>query len=197
MMVMKYFLSGLFVKLLAGFDDTMTRIPIMSNMTKTKKGRYAFAIGIFIAVSLAIFLAFSFALLIKSIPYVNFISAGLIFLLAMSIQFNLFTEKPKKEIRKKLSKIQRVSTKRFFKLILLGFITAFVTVIDDIIAYSGLFVSQASNTTPIILGFFAGTIIQLTAIIYFSQKFSKIKYKKEITVVGLVLLSLLIALKIL
>ncbi len=196
-MVLKYFLSGLFVKLLAGFDDTMTRIPIMSNMTKTKKGRYAFAIGIFIAVSLAIFIAYTFAALIKSIPYVNFISAGLIFLLAMSIQFNLFTEKPKKEIRKKLSHVQRVSTKRFFTLISLGFITAFVTVIDDIIAYSGLFISQASNTTPIILGFFAGTMIQLTAIVYFAKQFSKIKYKKEITVFGLVALSLLIALKIL
>jgi hypothetical protein len=196
-MAMKYFLSGLFVKLLTGFDDTMTRIPIMSNMTKTKKGRYAFAIGIFIAVSLAIFIAYTFAALIKSIPYVNYISAGLIFLLAMSIQFNLFTEKPKKEIRRKLTNIKRVSAKRFFKLISLGFITAFATVIDDTIAYAGLFVSQASNTTPIIIGFFTGTIIQLTAIIYFAKQFSRIKYKKEITVIGLIILSILIALKIL
>jgi len=196
-MVIKYFLSGLFVKLLAGFDDTMTRIPIMSNMTKTKKGRYAFAIGIFFAVSLAIFIAYTFASLIKSIPYVNYISGGLIFLLAISIQFDLFTQKPKKEIRKKLSHVQRVSTKRFFKLILLGFITAFATVIDDTIAYSGLFVSQASNTVPIIFGFFTGTILQLTVIIFFAKKFSKIKYKKEITVTGLIILSFLIALKIL
>ena len=121
----------------------MTRIPIMSNMAKTRKGQYAFAIGIFIAVSLAIFVSFTFASLIKSIPYVNFISAGLILILAMSIQFNLFTEKPKKEIRKKIANVERVSAKRFVKLISIGFITAFATVIDDIIAYSGLFVSQA------------------------------------------------------
>ncbi len=196
-MVIKYFFAGLFVKLLAGFDDTMTRIPIMSHMTKTKKGRIAFAVGIFIAVSLVIFIALTFASLIKSIPYVNYISAGLIFLLAMSIQFDLFTEKPKKEIRKKLSHVERVSTKRFFKLILFGFLTAFATIIDDTIAYSGLFVTQISNSIPIILGLFSGTIIQLITIIYFSKKFSKIKYKKEITVFGLVLLSLLIALKIL
>ena len=196
-MVITAFLSGLFVKLFAGFDDTMTRIPIMSNMTKTKKGRIAFATGIFIAVSLVIFLSFTFASLIKSIPYVNYISAGLIFLLAMSIQFNLFTEKPKKSIRKKISNVKRVSKKRFFKLILFGFITAFATIIDDAIAYSGLFVSQISNATPIIIGLFAGTIIQLTVIVHFSKIFSKIKYKKEITVFGLILLSLLIALKIL
>jgi hypothetical protein len=196
-MLIKYFLSGLFVKLLAGLDDTMTRIPIMSNLTNTKKGRYAFALGIFAAVSLAIFVAFAFAALIKSIPYVNYISAGLIFLLAMSIQFDLFTEKPKKKIRQQISHVKRVSRKRFFRLILFGFITAFATIIDDIIAYSGLFINTISSSELIIAGLFAGTILQLIVIVYFSKKFYKVKYKKEITVLGLVLLSLLIALKIL
>lgn len=196
-MVIKAFFSGFIVKILAGFDDTMARIPIMSHMAKTKKGRIAFAIGIFIAVCFAIFIAFTFASLIKSIPYINYISAGLIFLLAMSIHFDIFTEKPKKEMRKKLYHVQRVSTKRFFKLISFGFLTAFATIIDDTIAYSGLFISQASEPIPLILGLFFGTILQLVVIVYFSRKFSRIKYKKEITVFGLVLLSLLIALKIL
>ncbi len=196
-MVIKYFLSGLFVKLIAGFDDTMTRIPIMSSMTKTRKGRYAFAIGILIAILLVMFVAFTFASLIKSIPYIHYISAALIFILAMSIQFNLFTEKPKKEIRKKIHKVQRVSRKRFFKLMLFGFITAFATILDDTIAYSGVFLSAIPNTLPVIIGIILGTLIQLTVIIYFSSKFYRLKYKKEITVFGLVLLSLLIALKIL
>ena len=78
-MWVKYFLSGLFVKLLAGFDDTMTRISVMANMTKTKKGRYAFAIGIFIAIVLVMIFSFLFASVIKAIPYSNYISAGLIF----------------------------------------------------------------------------------------------------------------------
>lgn len=196
-MVIKYFLSGFFVKILAGFDDTMTRIPIMSHMTKTKKGRIAFALGIFIAITLVMIFAFLFASIIKSIPYSNYISAGLIFLLAMSIQFDLFIQKPKKEIRKKLYHIQRVSIKRFFKLIGFGFLTAFITIIDDTIAYSGLFLNTLSNPIPVIVGIFFGTILQLTVIIYFAQKFTKLKYKKEITVFGLVLLSLLIAMKFL
>lgn len=196
-MVIKYFLSGLFVKLIAGFDDTMTRIPIMSSMTKTKKGRYAFALGIFVAILIMTAVALTFASLIKSIPYVHYISAGLIFILAMSIQFNLFTEKPKKEIRKQIKHVERVSKKRFVKLIFFGFITAFATILDDTIAYSGVFLSAIPNTTPVIMGILAGTLIQLTVIIYFSSKFYKLKYKKEITVSGLVLLSLLIALKIL
>ncbi len=195
-MVIKYFLSGFFVKILAGFDDTMARIPIMSYMTKTKKGRIAFALGIFIAVILVMIFAFLFASVIKAIPYSNYISAGLIFLLAMSIQFDLLIQKPKRKITKKLH-VQRVSVKRFFKLIGFGFLTAFITIIDDTIAYSGLFLNTLSNPVPVIVGIFFGTILQLTVIVYFSQKFSKLKYKKEITVFGLVLLSLLIAMKFL
>ena len=196
-MLIKYFLSGLFVKLLTGFDDTMTRIPIMANLAKTKKGRTAFAVGIFFAVTLAIFVAFLFASLIKSIPYVNYISAGLIFLLAMSIHFGFFTEKPKKAIRKKISNVQRVSVKRLFILMGLGFITAIATVIDDTIAFSGLFINTLSTPLFVILGLFTGAIIQLIVILYFAKYFTRIKYKKEITVFGLVLLSLLIAMKIL
>lgn len=195
--MIKALLSGLFVKLIAGFDDTMTRIPIMASMTKTKKGRYAFAIGIFLAVMVVMIAAFTFASLIKSIPYINYISAGLIFILAMSIQFNLFTEKPKRKIRKQIHRVQRVSIKRFFKLIFFGFITAFATILDDTIAYSGVFLSAIPNTFPVIMGIIIGTLIQLTIIIYFSSKFYKLKYKKEITVSGLIILSILIALKIL
>ncbi len=196
-MWVKYLLSGFFVKILAGFDDTMTRIPIMAHMTKTKKGRIAFALGIFIAVTLVMIFAFLFASVIRAIPYANYISAGLIFLLAMSIQFDLFTQKPKRKIQKKLRHVQRVSIERFFKLMFFGFITAFITIIDDTIAYSGLFLNTLSNPVPVIVGIFCGTILQLTVIVYFSQKFSKLKYKKEITVFGLVLLSLLIAMKFL
>jgi hypothetical protein len=192
-MVIKYFLSGFFVKILAGFDDTMTRIPIMSYMTKTKKGRIAFACGIFIAITLVMIFAFLFASVIKAIPYANYISAGLIFLLAMSIQFDLLIQKPKKRIRKKLRHIKKVPIKKFVRLMGFGFLTAFITMIDDTVAYSGLFLNTLSNPVPVIAGIFFGTILQLTVIIYFSQKFSKLKYKKEITVFGLVLLSLLIA----
>ena len=195
-MWVKYFLSGFFVKILAGFDDTMTRIPIMSHMTKTKKGRYAFAIGILLAIVLVMIFAFLFASIIKAIPYSNYISAGLIFLLAMSIQFDLFIQKPKKKVREKL-RAKRISVERFFKLIGFGFITAFITIIDDTVAYSGVFLNTLASPLPVIIGIFIGTILQLYIIIYLSGKFAKLKYKKEITVFGLVLLSLLLALRVL
>jgi len=195
-MWVKYFLSGFFVKILAGFDDTMTRISVMTHMANTKKGRYAFAVGILFAIVLITIIAFLFAEMIKEIPYSNYISAGLIFLLAISIQFNLFIQKPKKKIRKKLY-AKRISAKRFFQLIGFGFITAFITIIDDTVAYSGVFLNTLASPIPVIIGIFLGTILQLYVIIYLSKKFSKLRYKKEITVFGLVLLSLLLALKVL
>ena len=35
-MSLKYFISGFFVKTMEGFDDSMIRIPICANITKTK-----------------------------------------------------------------------------------------------------------------------------------------------------------------
>jgi hypothetical protein len=196
-MVVKYLLSGFIVKIIAGFDDTMTRIPIVANITRTKRGRYAFAIGVLLAVTLAVILSFLFGSTIKAIPYSNYIAAGLIFLIALSIYFDWFIERPKEKVEKELRKIKRISLKRFLKLIVIGFLTAIATIIDDIIVYSGLFLGPSSNAPYIITGIFAATFLQIGAMIYFSKKIMDIKYKKEITVVGLIILAGLIAGRIL
>lgn len=196
-MVVKYLLSGFFVKIIAGFDDTMTRIPIAANITRTIRGRFAFAIGVLLAVTVAIILSFLFGSTIKAIPYSNYISAALIFLIALSIYFDWFIQKPKKQVEKKLKKIKRISLERFLKLIIIGFFTAFATVIDDIIVYSGLFLSTILNSVYVIIGIFFGTLLQLGVLIYFSKKLMAFKYKKEVTTIGLILLSLLIFLRVL
>jgi len=196
-MVVRYLFSGFIVKIIAGFDDTMTRIPVVANITKTKRGRIAFSIGVFFAVTVAIILSFLFGSTIKSIPYSNYISAALIFLIALSIYFDWFTQKPKKNVERELKKIKRISLKRFFKLIIIGFFTAFATIIDDIIVYSGLFLGPIANTPYIVAGIFVATLLQISILIYFSKKVMAFKYKKEVTTVGLILLSLLILFKIL
>ncbi|KKL80768.1 hypothetical protein LCGC14_2001470, partial [marine sediment metagenome] len=122
--------------------------------------------GIFLAITLAILFSLFFGSIIKSFPYSNYISAGLIFLLAFSIYFNWFIQKPKKKIERKLRKIKRVSAKRFFKLLTIGFFVAFATIIDDTIAYSALFLGQSSNFPFVILGIFSATILQLSVLIY-------------------------------
>tara|TARA_Y100000310_G_scaffold327912_1_gene395068 strand:+ start:995 stop:1585 length:591 start_codon:yes stop_codon:yes gene_type:complete len=191
-MSLKYFASGFFVKTIAGLDDTMIRIPIAATLTRTKKGRFAFAIGTFLAIVLAIIFSFLFGSVIKSIPFSNYISAALIFLLALSVYFNWFIQKPRKQVEKKLKNMKAISAKRFFRLITIGFIVALATIIDDTIAYSALFLGPVSNAPYVIGGIFAATILQLSMLIYFSEKIMKLKYKKEITTIGLLILSILI-----
>ncbi|MCK5624751.1 hypothetical protein KAI04_02835 [Candidatus Pacearchaeota archaeon] len=196
-MVIKYFLSGFFVKIIAGFDDTLTRIPIVANLTRTKRGRIAFAGGIFLAICVAMVISFLFASIIKSLPYFRYISATLIFLLAISIYFDVFIQEPKKQVEKKLKKIKRISTKRIFKLIGIGFLTAFATLLDDTIAYSSLFLGDVSNLPYIVGGILVATFLQLGIIIYFSKKVMKFRWKKEVTTVGLLILAVLILFNVL
>ena len=191
-MVIKYLLSGFLVKLVTGFDDTLTHLPIAANITKKKVGRIAFATGILLAISLAIMFSILFASAIKLIPYYRFISAGLIILLAITIYFDLLIHIPQKKLEKKLKKKKGISTTRYFKLLGIGFVTAVATVIDDTIAYSSLFLTSLSVAPLVVLGIFIATLTQLAILIYFSKKIQKIKWKKEITVIGLIILSILI-----
>jgi magnesium-transporting ATPase (P-type) len=196
-MSLKYLVSGFLVKIIAGFDDTLTRIPIAATITKTRRGRIAFAGGIFLAICLAIVISFLFASVIKSLHYFRYISATLIFLLAISIYFDVFIREPKKQVEKKVKKIKKISAKRVLKLIAIGFLTAFATLIDDTIAYSSLFLGETSTIPYVLIGIFIAVILQLTAIIYFSKRIMHLKWKKEVTTIGLLILAALILLKVL
>ncbi|MAG24619.1 hypothetical protein CMI47_03480 [Candidatus Pacearchaeota archaeon] len=188
-MVLKQFLSGIFVKAITGFDDTMVHIPLASAITRTRKGKIAFALGILSAITLAIIFAAAFASLIKQIPHFRYIFATLIILLALSIYFEIPKSKTKPKIKKK---IQTISTQRFLKLIGIGFIAAFITVIDDTIAYASVLTSKLSTIPWTVAGIYTTTAIELIAIIYFSKQISKLKYKKEISAIGLIILAILI-----
>ena len=194
--MLKYFFSGIIVKLLAGFDDAMVHIPVISSLTRTKKGRISFILGIFIAITLAIMASFLFAKTIKFFPFSNYISAILILILAGMVYFEKIEKKPKEKAQRKIKKI-KFSKKRFFKLVFAGFLLALATIIDDVIVYSSLFLKNIDASIYVISGIFIGTLIQLTIIFYFSKQFSKIPHKKEITTIGLIILSVLIWFKIL
>ena len=191
-MVIHNILSGFFVKIITGFDDTMVHIPIAGAITKTRLGKIAFSLGILLAITSAIIISFLFASVIKLIPYYKYVSAGLIFLLAIAIYFDLIIQKPKKNVEKNLKKIKRISQKRFFKLVGIGFLTAVATVIDDIIVYSSLFLDSISTAPYVILGIYIATSLELYSVIYFSKKIQKFPYKREITTVGLLILGILI-----
>ena len=196
-MVIKYFLSGLFVKLITGVDATMVHIPLIAHLTKRTIGRVIYSIGVLIAIILAIIFSLLFASTIRVFPYYKFISVALIFLLAITIQFDLLIHKPKEQIEKKLRKVKRISVKRILKIMSIGFIAAFATVIDDIIAYSSLFLGHFSTFFYVILGILTATILELLMMMFFAKSIQRIKWKKEITVVGLIILGILILFEVL
>lgn len=193
-MSLKYFISGFLVKMLAGFDDTLVRIPICANVTRTKKGRFAFATGTLFAISLAVVVSILFGSLIKSIKYHHYISAGLILILAFSVYFDWFKKKQKEKAEKikKSRKIEKIQKRSFGRLIIIGFFVSLVTIIDDTIAYSALFLGAYSNIPFIVLGLFFATLLQLGVMIYFAEKVVNFKYKKEVTFAGLLLLAVLV-----
>ena len=195
-MAIKYFFSGILVKLITGFDDTLVHIPIVANITQTKAGRIAFAFGIFLAVSLAIILSILFASALRLLPHYKYFSAGLVFLLAFAIYFDLFVHKPREKVEKKI-KHTKISSKRILNLIGVGFIIAFATVIDDTIAYSSLFLKNSSVIPFAAAGIIYMTLIELLFIISFSSKISKLKWKKEMASIGLIVLGILILLEFL
>ena len=195
-MIAKPFFSGFFVKIITGFDDTITHVPIISTLTKTKTGKLAFLLGILLGVTLAIILSFLFASVLKQFSYYNILSSIIIFFLAFSIYFDLFFKKSKSKVKTKLKKIKKpVPLKRILKLIGIGFLASFVTVIDDSLAYSSLFLALNSELF-IIIGIYLAVFLELLLIMLFSKQISKIKYKKEISVTGLIIIGFLILFKV-
>ena len=191
-MSLKYLGFGFFVKAITGFDDTITHVPILASLTKTRTGKIAFSIGTMIAIILAIIIAVFFSSLIKSFPYYRYLTAGLVFALAIAIYFDVFIHKPRTKTEKRLLKQKKITAERFTHLIGIGFIASFATVIDDIIAYLPVLLGTLSSKIYAISGILLFTVVEIMLVIYFSEKISKIKYKEEIASIGLVILGILI-----
>jgi hypothetical protein len=49
-MSLKYLLLGFAVKIITGFDDTITHIPVLASVTRTRAGKIAFSIGTLLAI---------------------------------------------------------------------------------------------------------------------------------------------------
>lgn len=194
--MIKFILIGFLTKIITGVDDTLTQIPLISNFTRSKKGKIAYSIGIILAISLAVLLSITFLQILIRIPYYRYFAAGLILLLAIIIYFDFFKTKEDRDTKKKikeLRKIKPISRKRFLKLILVGFVASFATVIDDTIAFSSILFQ---NQTFVILGIFIAAFTEISLILVFSKQINKLKYKKQISTIGLIILSILVFLGI-
>lgn len=190
--MIKYFVAGFFVKVITSLDDTITHIPVIASITKTRIGRIAFSLGNILAVIAAIFVALFFSSVLHEFPYYRFFAAGIVFLLAILIYFDVFVHKPRTEAEKKLLKIKRISAERFTKLLGIGFLASVATVIDDVVAYMPLFLENGWVRLYVAVGIIAATILEIIAVIYFSERIAKLKYKEEIASAGLAVLGFLI-----
>jgi len=191
-MALKYLLLGFFVKVITGFDDTLTHIPVMASVTKTRRGRLAFALGIVLAISTAILMSIFFAQLIHDWPYARLLAASLLFLLAVAICCDWFVHEPRKRVELKIKRNHAISAARFTKLIGIGYVSAFATVIDDIIAYAPLFLVNLSSSIFAVMGIFLALAVELFVVLNFSKYVMKFKYKDELAAGGLTLLGVLL-----
>ena len=193
-MFFKYFFLGFFVKVISSFDDTLTSVPLVATITKTKKGRLSFSLGWFLSLLVIIGIVLVFAEFLSLFPYTKYVVAVLIFGLAAIVNFDLFSFDRDKKLKKQGKKIRKenFSVKRFWKLTGFGFAVAFITSIDDAIVFIPLFVQGPEIKIYSFLGILAATLANIVFIFYFSSLAGRIKYKKEISVAGLVFLGILI-----
>jgi cadmium resistance protein CadD (predicted permease) len=188
-MFLEYFLLGAFLKAIAGFDDTVTRIPIIARLTRTRQGKIAFSLGTLMAMSVSVTLSILLATFLEFIPFTKELTALLIFALAFLVYFDVFVSKPREKT--KTFAMKKISSKRFRKLVAIGFVVSMATLLDDTLVYVPLFLSSWIYWPFAIAGIFFTSLVQVLVAIYFSKRIAKMPYKKELAVAGLLAIGLL------
>ncbi len=194
---LKYIIGGVLSKALASFDDAVTRIPIIAQLTRTKQGRIAFSIGNLLAVTAAVAMAWCFSSLLEKFSYTHVITSILILVLAFFVYLDLFGKKKEEKIEKEKHKIRKKITRsRFFHLIWLGFFVSIITLLDDFVVLTPLFLGDLKSQIFALIGIYLATFIQLAVMVYLAKGLSKLKHVKEIAVIGLLILSALVYFKV-
>ncbi len=196
-MIFKNISLGFLVKAAASFDDTLTRIPVIASLTKTRTGKVAFSIGTLLSLTAALILALLFSEAIKGVPGVRYIIAGIIVTLAIAIYFGLFMPDRKKQSVKEVEKIKKISNARFLELIGAGFIISFLTILDDIIVIVPIFLERSFyDRAWVIVGIYVATLIQVSIAIYFAERVDKLRFKKELAAASLIIIATLIVFEV-
>ncbi len=189
----KYIIAGFVLKTLVSFDDVTARIPVIAHFAKSRRGRIAFALGNLLAVTLVIFLVWSFAETIKGFKNINEIAAGLILILSLIVYFDLFGKHHPRNIKKKARKTKKqISGAKFLELSVIGFGISLITLLDDFIVLTPIFLTHSLNQIFAILGIYISTFIQVGLMVYFGKKIAKLKRLREISTAGLLILAVLI-----
>lgn len=189
-------LAGFIVKSIASFDDTLTRIPVLAELTRGKAGKIAFSVGTLLALTVILIVVIFFSALLQAIPYRQYLVAVLIFLLAVSIYLGISSPQKEEKVQRKLLRAQAISNGRFLRLIGIGFVVSLITYLDDMVILVPLFIGDNGSKFFSLIGVYLATLVQIVLVIYFSRQISQIKYRKEIASGALIILSVLVALEI-
>lgn len=184
-------ISGFFVKAVASFDDTLTRVPIIAELTRRKLGKVAFSIGTLLALTVIILIAIPLSSFLNLIPYTRYVIATLMIILALAVYFEIFFANQDANIQKKFQ-TKDFSRERFIKLVGIGFLISFVTLIDDSLVLTSVLIGDGVTKFYAIIGIYLATLVQITLVIFFGDKLNKFKYKKELASLALVFLAILI-----
>ncbi len=186
MFFLKAFIAGFVIKSIASFDDTVTKIPVITSLTQTREGKIAFAIGNLGAVAVVILIASGISALLSDFGALRYILAGLIFLVALNA-----LRPARQHARKK--KHDHPSGLKLLYLIGIGFAVSFVALIDDSVLFIPLFANEALSSAYVIVGIFVSTIVNLLLVIYFAEQFERVKYSHFVSFVILLIIAGLIA----
>jgi len=187
------FALGFFVETVVSLDDTISKIPILLGMTKTRAGKIAFAIGSVVAVSVAIAIAIWFSDYAYDSNWFRYLSAGFIFALALSIYYRVFSQQEFR-IGKKILGRQASTSLRMIQLIGIGFLVSILTLIDDTIVLIPIFDGSVSYQFWTAGGALFSRIIQIIAIIFFANQMEELKYRRHISIGGLIVIGIFILL---
>lgn len=180
---MTSFFIGFFAKTIASLDDMITRIPVLTALTRTRRGKIAFSLGTLIATAVIIAIAQFFSFLLLEIQYANYITSSLIILLGVLVYFEVLTPSPRIKLRGSFIGADKISLSKLTLLLWYGFFISLITLIDDTIVLLPLF--EEGNELLLIAGIYTATIIEIAFVIWGSGKLKKIRHKKEIATIAL------------
>lgn len=188
-------IEGFLAKIITGADDTLTHAPLLSSLTKKKREKFSFIIGMILSILVLILLSMFFAGLLQKIPYRHIISAVLLLFLAVFVYYNKFIRERQIEYCERFIK-KPIKKVRILTLFGMGFIAFFATGIDDVIVYSSLLVKGFPEQLLIASGILIAALFEFFIIFYFSRQISKFRHVNKITIIGLVVFAVLVGFRI-
>lgn len=189
--MLTFFLAGFTINLFTSLDDALTRIPVLTAAARSNSGRLAFTCGNLLAVTLAVAIAFLLSRFLDVLPNTQYLIAGLVFLLAGVVYFDVLALKPPRKINADFERSKR-QPQRHTKLIGLGFVMTFITMIDDMFALAPLFLDGPQASLAALGGIYAAAILLAFGVIFFAHKLAAVPHKRELATLSLITFGLLL-----